>query len=949
MIVNSKILWPTILVGIIGGLAIFLNVVNAQAPVVPMQISGTVSVDSGAKCAGTKVTGRFGTFTTYATGYSDANGVYYFNAPADNPDTSSAEGFGSGQTILVYAWEELITSVTMESTGIAERNIVVAACVVATPTPVAAGMGGYIPGGGGGGYVPGGGGGGSTSGGGVVVLTPTPVITAEDLLGDIEDDAQAAGEALAGVAGQDAQAAGEAIAGAAAANPDAAGAAIAAAAAEDATAIGGALIAAGGENAEATGAAVAVAAGTNAEATGAAIAAAAAEDAGVAGEILAAGAAANAEAIGNVLAFSAGSDADATGMALAEAAVKDAVNIGIALTSAAGVDGVNIGLSLAVAASENTDAIGAVIANAAKEDVINTGLMLAYAAAADAVSVGQAIAVAAQADPIVVGKALIAGVETDLDAIGKAVAAAAVKNAAATGLAIAAAADEDALKTGDILIVVAVHNVGAAGAIIAAAAAANAIAVSEALVMAGKIAIEDISKAVAKAAAVNADAIGAAMAVASELDIVVTGQIMARGAQENPIAIGRVLAKAADASPVSIGRSLNTSAIVNASAIGLALITAANTDVSAIGEALAFGPARDKKALAALGREISVEPWMPEKTPRLGITKTGDGYWLAVASPQMIESSVVDKVLGQYSDETSTAQMKVEDVGVKPADVPVPQVGDEILSYVQLTSENTDANNVQASHVTLVIDKLWLLDGNIHPWSIQFNRYEEDRAVWTPHLAKRSGENASEVYYTVSPSGFSLWSISGREGEIPPKRFLVESMNAGSAYSGEEFTVTSRVTNLTDAPQNYNAVLWINSETYRTQSVLIPGGLTKEIRFVLSLPADTYELRVGRIARTVKIKPSKEITAVVVPTVLAQPTITKVTTPVATQASVIVEATSVPTTAAPTPVPTAVVEPVTTDGGGSPLMLIIGVVAVLALVGVGFVVIKGRSANKPSE
>ena len=140
MIANSRILWPTILVGIIGALAIFLNVVKAQAPVVPMQISGTVSVASGAKCAGTKVTGRFGTFTTYATGYSDANGVYFFNAPADNPDTSTVEGFGNGQTILVYAWEDLKGSVTMQSTGIAERDILVDACVVATPTPVSAGM-----------------------------------------------------------------------------------------------------------------------------------------------------------------------------------------------------------------------------------------------------------------------------------------------------------------------------------------------------------------------------------------------------------------------------------------------------------------------------------------------------------------------------------------------------------------------------------------------------------------------------------------------------------------------------------------------------------------------------------------------------------------------------------------------------------------------------------------
>jgi len=632
--------------------------------------------------------------------------------------------------------------------------------------------------------------------------------------------------------------------------------------------------------------------------------------------------------------------------------VRDAENIGRALASAASVDAVNVGLSLAVSAAENTDAVGAAIANSAKVDSSNTGSMLAYAAAADAVVVGEAIAVAAQTQPTAIGKALVAGAQTDLESIGKAVTAAAVKNATAIGIAMAVAADEDASKAGDILIVVAVQNVEAAGQLLAAAADSNAVAVSDALILAAKVAVEDISKAVAKAAAVNPDAVGEAISVAAESDTVTTGQILATGAEEDPVAIGQVLAKAADASPVSIGRSLNTGAAVNARAIGDALITAASEDVSSIGEALAFGPARDATALAALGKEISVEPWMPEKTPKLGLSKTGDGYWLAVASAQAIGSSVVDQVLGKYTDEASGAQVAVQDVGEKPADVPVPQDGDTVLSYVKLATENVNPDDLRASHVTLVVDKLWLLDEDIHPWSIQFNRYDEDRAAWTPHLAKRSGESASEVYYTVAPSGFSLWSISGREGEIPPKRFLVESMYAGSASEGEEFTVTARVTNLTDSPQNYNAVLWLNSETYMTRSVLIPGGLTKEMRFGLALPADTYDVRLGRINRKVTVKPSLEV-ATVIPDVAptAQPTMSKPATPVVTSvpaATTEASPVAVPTEVVAAPVPT-VIEPATTTGGGFPIMIILGIVAVLALVGVGFVVMKGRGGSGQAE
>ena len=179
-------------------------------------------------------------------------------------------------------------------------------------------------------------------------------------------------------------------------------------------------------------------------------------------------------------------------------------------------------------------------------------------------------------------------------------------------------------------------------------------------------------------------------------------------------------------------------------------------------------------------------------------------------------------------------------------------------------------------------------------------------------------------------------------------------MYAGTASDGEEFTVTSRVTNLTDSPQNYNAVLWLNSETYMTRSVLIPGGLTKEIRFELTLPADTYDLRLGRIARTVTVKSSQQVaTAVPVVTAVAQPTISKPATsatpistakPVATEQATPVAA---PTELA-TAIPTAIAAPGTT-GGGFPIMILVGVVVVLALLGIGFVFMKGRGGNGRSE
>ena len=316
---------------------------------------------------------------------------------------------------------------------------------------------------------------------------------------------------------------------------------------------------------------------------------------------------------------------------------------------------------------------------------------------------------------------------------------------AAAGPGLVNSALADATSTGQNLAEAAATDADAAGAALAVAAATDADAAGAALAAAAAIDPDAIGAALAAAAGANADAVGAALAAAAAIA---------------PDAVGAALAAAADAD--ATGAALAAAAEADPDATGAALNEAMNTDASAgrrptaVGLALAAGPAQDRFTLALLGNVAPVEPWVPERSPPRGRAATGDGEWQDVGSP-----APIDKILTRFASLLPGARVDVADVLALPAGVPALPPSRIVNSYLTLDPVSFGNEDVAAAHTTLFLDKSWLEANQIHEWSIQFSRFNEELSAWTPVQSKRVSEDEARVFFSVAMPRFSLWAISG--------------------------------------------------------------------------------------------------------------------------------------------------------------------------------------------
>ena len=320
-------------------------------------------------------------------------------------------------------------------------------------------------------------------------------------------------------------------------------------------------------------------------------------------------------------------------------------------------------------------------------------------------------------------------------------------NPTSTGQNLAEAAATDADAAGAALAAAAALNADATGAVLAVAAATDADAAGAALAAAAAIDPDAIGAALAAAAGANADAIGAAMAVAAAADPEAVGQALAAAAGADADATGAALAAAAEADPDATGAALNEAMNTDASA---------GRRPTAVGLALAAGPAQDRFTLALLGNVAPVEPWVPERSPPRGRAATGDGEWQDVGSP-----APIDKILTRFASLLPGARVDVADVLALPAGVPALPPSRIVNSYLTLDPVSFGNEDVAAAHTTLFLDKSWLEANQIHEWSIQFSRFNEELSAWTPVQSKRVSEDEARVFFSVAMPRFSLWAISG--------------------------------------------------------------------------------------------------------------------------------------------------------------------------------------------
>ena len=125
----------------LAAVALLSSTADAQ-PLLPMQLSGTLTVDGNPAPENVPISARLrqGSFTiTFKSTLTRSDGTYLFNVPADDTSTTVKDGFIEGDTVLVFVEDQEVTSVTFFKGAVVTENLSVdslEAGTPATPTPV---------------------------------------------------------------------------------------------------------------------------------------------------------------------------------------------------------------------------------------------------------------------------------------------------------------------------------------------------------------------------------------------------------------------------------------------------------------------------------------------------------------------------------------------------------------------------------------------------------------------------------------------------------------------------------------------------------------------------------------------------------------------------------------------------------------------------------------------
>ena len=169
-----------------------------------------------------------------------------------------------------------------------------------------------------------------------------------------------------------------------------------------------------------------------------------------------------------------------------------------------------------------------------------------------------------------------------------------------------------------------------------------------------------------------------------------------------------------------------------------------------------------------LGVEIPSESFVPENPPIEGTNPSTGEFWQLVGTHPIIE-----QILVRFLEPIPNAHLEVTDYSVVPDGVAPLPPGELANAYFSFTARNFDDGDIRATHLSFSVEKSWLRDNLINPWSVRFNRYDEDRRTWVLLDAKRVGEDEFLVHYTAYPPGFHIWpypEVPTREGSGPEWR-----------------------------------------------------------------------------------------------------------------------------------------------------------------------------------
>ena len=317
-----------------------------------------------------------------------------------------------------------------------------------------------------------------------------------------------------------------------------------------------------------------------------------------------------------------------------------------------------------------------------------------------------------------------------------------------------------------------------------------------------------------------------------------------------------------------------------------------------------------------------------------------------IASP-----APVDTLQAEFARELASVSVTLENVSEKPFEVPDLPENQTVSEYFRIDVTNVEPGDILTARLGFYVEKSWVEENNIHKWSIQLNRFNEETGEWVVRPAKKVSEDDTRVHYTTVLPGLSLFAISGSEA-LPPIQFSVSDLAIfpDEAPEGDRVTISARVTNLTENDLVFPASLWFNNTVESAREISVSAGGTTFYFFAVKKPVGTYNVRVDRLLGqfTVAQVPTPITPTPVTPTPITPTPVTPTPvtpTPVTpapiTPTPVTPTPTAIPTPSVtivpvtPTPTPTLAVVPPTPSDGGFPVWLLI----VLVFVGAALLII----------
>lgn|GEM_PF-2526696 len=288
------------------------------------------------------------------------------------------------------------------------------------------------------------------------------------------------------------------------------------------------------------------------------------------------------------------------------------------------------------------------------------------------------------------------------------------------------------------------------------------------------------------------------------------------------------------------------------------------------------------------------------------VPQTRRGRWgTLVASPPPLERILAKAATDRIDTQIFLTNLLEEGQPILPSNITDLPSG-KLNSLFEIDITNSEPSDFEAVHTTFFVENSWMEANDIHKWSIQFNRFDEELETWVPFSTKRVREDENRISYSVVVPGFSVVAVTGTT-ELPVQQFEVSGLvvDPPAPRADVDTKITATVTNLGTTDAVYPANLWINGVIDKTHTISLRSGETAPIEFNTSWPAGFYEIRVERETFEFSIG-----SALPTPTGVPQPTPTSIPVPTGVPPTPRPQPTDTPTPAAsPTATPARTATP----------------------------------------